>query len=64
MNAIWITVDSFRQDHIHCYRPEGSYAWPSQCRAWVTRMEGTSRVTLTPARSMGGGGVHGTHDAT
>ncbi|HJN16173.1 MAG TPA: sulfatase [Armatimonadota bacterium] len=24
MNAIWITVDSFRQDHIHCYRPEGT----------------------------------------
>ncbi len=23
MNCIWITVDSFRQDHIHCYRPEG-----------------------------------------
>ncbi len=24
MNCIWITVDSFRQDHIHCYRPEGT----------------------------------------
>ncbi|NOZ21614.1 MAG: sulfatase-like hydrolase/transferase [Planctomycetes bacterium] len=24
MNCIWITIDSFRQDHIHCYRPEGS----------------------------------------
>ena len=24
MNCIWITTDSFRQDHIHCYRPEGT----------------------------------------
>ena len=24
MNCIWITVDSFRQDHIHCYRPHGT----------------------------------------
>mgnify|MGYP006295949347 CR=1 FL=1 len=24
MNCIWITIDSFRQDHIHCYRPEGT----------------------------------------
>lgn len=23
MNCIWITTDSFRQDHVHCYRPEG-----------------------------------------
>ena len=24
MNCIWITTDSFRQDHVHCYRPEGA----------------------------------------
>lgn len=24
MNCIWITVDSFRQDHCHCYHPEGT----------------------------------------
>lgn len=24
MNCIWITVDSFRQDHVHCYRPQGT----------------------------------------
>jgi arylsulfatase A-like enzyme len=24
VNCIWITVDSLRQDHIHCYRPEGT----------------------------------------
>jgi len=24
MNCIWITVDSFRQDHVNCYRPEGT----------------------------------------
>ena len=24
MNCIWITTDSFRQDHVHCYRPEGT----------------------------------------
>jgi len=24
MNCIWITIDSFRQDHINCYRPEGA----------------------------------------
>ena len=24
MNCIWITTDSFRRDHIHCYRPEGT----------------------------------------
>jgi len=24
MNCIWITVDSFRQDHVHCYRPAGT----------------------------------------
>lgn len=24
MNCVWITVDSFRQDHVHCYRPEGT----------------------------------------
>ncbi|MBM3502052.1 MAG: sulfatase, partial [Armatimonadetes bacterium] len=24
VNCIWITVDSFRQDHTHCYRPEGT----------------------------------------
>lgn len=24
MNCIWITTDSFRQDHIQCYRPEGT----------------------------------------
>lgn len=24
MNCIWINVDSFRQDHVHCYRPEGT----------------------------------------
>ncbi len=24
MNCIWMTVDSFRQDHINCYRPEGT----------------------------------------
>jgi arylsulfatase A-like enzyme len=24
MNCIWIITDSFRQDHIHCYRPEGT----------------------------------------
>lgn len=24
MNCIWITVDSLRQDHVHCYFPEGS----------------------------------------
>ena len=23
MNCIWITTDSFRQDHVHCYRPQG-----------------------------------------
>ena len=24
MNCIWITTDSFRQDHVHAYRPEGT----------------------------------------
>lgn len=24
MNCIWITVDSFRQDHLRCYRPGGT----------------------------------------
>jgi arylsulfatase A-like enzyme len=24
MNCLWITVDSFRQDHVNCYRPEGT----------------------------------------
>jgi arylsulfatase A-like enzyme len=24
VNCIWITTDSFRQDHIHCYRPSGT----------------------------------------
>ena len=24
MNCIWITTDSFRQDHVNCYRPEGT----------------------------------------
>ncbi len=24
MNCIWITVDSFRQDHVHCYHPSGT----------------------------------------
>jgi len=24
VNCIWITTDSFRQDHVHCYRPEGT----------------------------------------
>ncbi len=24
MNCIWIVTDSFRQDHVHCYRPEGT----------------------------------------
>lgn len=24
MNCIWITVDSFRQDHVHCYAPRGT----------------------------------------
>ena len=24
MNCIWITVDSFRQDHVHCFNPEGT----------------------------------------
>ena len=24
MNCIWITVDSFRQDHVHCFHPEGT----------------------------------------
>src|SRR5690606_13977161 len=24
MNCIWITVDSFRQDHLRCYRPQGT----------------------------------------
>ena len=24
MNCIWITLDSLRQDHVHCYRPEGT----------------------------------------
>ncbi|MEW6357169.1 MAG: sulfatase [Planctomycetota bacterium] len=24
MNCIWITIDSLRQDHVHCYRPEGT----------------------------------------
>lgn len=24
MNCIWITIDSFRQDHCHCYHPEGT----------------------------------------
>ena len=24
MNCVWITTDSFRQDHVHCYRPEGT----------------------------------------
>ena len=23
MNCIWITIDSLRQDHVHCYRPDG-----------------------------------------
>jgi len=25
MNCIWITTDSFRQDHVHAYRPEGPW---------------------------------------
>ncbi len=24
MNCIWITIDSFRQDHVHCYFPQGA----------------------------------------
>ena len=24
MNCIWITTDSFRQDHVRCYRPAGA----------------------------------------
>jgi len=24
VNCIWITTDSLRQDHVHCYRPEGT----------------------------------------
>jgi len=24
VNCIWITIDSLRQDHVHCYRPEGT----------------------------------------
>ena len=24
MNCVWITTDSFRQDHVNCYRPEGT----------------------------------------
>ena len=24
MNCIWITIDSLRQDHVHCYCPEGA----------------------------------------
>ena len=24
MNCIWITIDSLRQDHVHCYYPEGT----------------------------------------
>ncbi|NQT53392.1 L-rhamnose mutarotase [bacterium] len=31
MNCIWITTDSFRQDHVHAYRPE--------CRKWWAHMK-------------------------
>ena len=24
MNCIWITIDSLRQDHVHCYAPQGA----------------------------------------
>lgn len=24
MNCLWITIDSLRQDHVHCYHPEGT----------------------------------------